>query len=159
MHQTSQALLNSLVRIEEALLAARVHPLSSRKTLLVAVLVDNFCDEIFAALRHEAPARVFFAEDVLAFRDRLGAEEPALRLVFDLCAFVPRGPRLETHAIAVPIEAYGELSIEDFMVSLYNANTVQRVVIVAEGGRASLAHEVLDDAIGYLKRTVLPKAT
>lgn len=146
-----QALADAFAQIEEAFAAARAHPLSSRKTLLVAVLVDNVCDHAFEALRWAAPARVFHAEDVLAFRARLRSEEPALGLIFDLCAAAPDGPRLETRAVAVPIEAYGRLSIEDFMVSLYNANTVQRVMIVAPGGVARLAHEVLGEAMAYLR--------
>ena len=139
-------------RIEVAFAAARAHPLSSRKTLLVAALLDNFCDQVFEALRFTAPARVFAAEDVLAFRERLRAEEPALGLVFELCAMAPDGPRLETRAVSVPIEDYEKLSIEDFMVSLYNANSVQRVMIVSPDGSARLAHEVLGAAVGYWRK-------
>lgn len=148
----SQILEIEFARVEEAFDAARVHPLSSRKTLLVAVLLDNFCDQAFDALRRSPPARVFDAEDVLAFRERLRAEEPALGLIFDLCASAPGGPRLETRAVAVPIEEYGGLSIEDYMVSLYNANTVQRVVIAVEDGPLQLAHEVLGKAMTYLNK-------
>jgi hypothetical protein len=139
-------------RIEAAFAVARAHPLSSRKTLLVAVLLDNFCDQAFEALRFAAPTRVFLAEDVLAFRERLRAEEPALGLIFDLCAGSPGGPRLETRAVRVPIEDYEKLSIEDFMVSLYNANTVQRVMIVSTDGSARLAHEVLGPALAYWRK-------
>ena len=138
--------------IEAAFASARAHPLSSRKTLLVAVLLDNFCDHVFEALRWPAPDRIFAAEDVLAFREHLRQEIPALGLIFDLCAVAPGGPRLETRAVEVPIEAYGGLSIEDFMVSLYNGNTVQRVAIVLADGKMYLAHEVLGEAIEELKK-------
>ena len=141
----------TLAGIEAALAAARAHPLSSRKTLLVAVLLDNFCDQMFEGRRGEDAAPLFQAEDVLAFRARLRAEEPAIGLIFDLCALAPGGPRLETRAVAVPIEDYGTLSIEDFMVSLYNGNTVQRVVIAPSDGIARLAHDVLGEAIAYLR--------
>ena len=140
----------TLAGIEAALAAARAHPLSSRKTLLVAVLLDNFCDQIFEALRRSASAQVFQAEDVLAFRERLRAQSPALGLIFDLCAIAPGGPRLEIRAVEVPIADYGGLSIEDFMVSLYNANTVQRVVIVSPDASQRLAHEVLGQALADL---------
>jgi hypothetical protein len=139
-------------RVEEAFGAVRSHPLSSRKTLLVAVLLDNFCDQAFDALRGSQPVRVFDAEDVLGFRQRLRAEEPALGPIFDLCASQPGGPRLEIRAVAVPIEKYGTLSIEDYMVSLYNDNTVQRVVIAAQDWPILVAHEVLGKAIAYLKK-------
>ena len=152
----SQKLEIEFARLEEALVATRLHPLSSRKTLLAAVLLDNFCDQAFDALRRSAPARVFDAEDVLAFRERLRAQEPALGLIFDLCASAPAGPRLKTHAVAVPIEEYGGLSIEDFMVSLYNANTVQRVVLAMEDGSKQLAHEVLGKAMAYLSKSFFP---
>jgi hypothetical protein len=148
----SQKFEIEFARIQEAFVAARVHPLSSRKTLLVAVLLDNFCDRAFEALRRAPPSRVFHAEDVLAFRERLRAEEPAFGLIFDLCGSAPGGPRLEIRAVAVPIEEYGRLSIEDYMVSLYNANTVQRVVIAVEDGPIQLAHEVLDKAVAYLNK-------
>lgn len=143
-------LASAFARIEAALCVARAHPLSSRKVLLVAVLLDNFCDQAFEALRGAAPAQVPFAEDVLAFREQLRVDEPALGLIFDLCALAPGGPRLVTRAIAVPIEDYCGLSIEDFMVSLYNANTVQRVVIASDGTAGRLAHAVLDEAMAYL---------
>ena len=138
--------------IEAAFASARAHPLSSRKTLLVAVLLDNFCDQVFEALRRPAPDRIFATDDVLAFRQRLREEIPSLGLIFDLFAAEPGSPRLETRAVEVPIEAYGGLSIEDFMVSLYNGSTVQRVTIVLADGRMHLAHEVLAEAIGGLRK-------
>ncbi|GLS19238.1 hypothetical protein GCM10007874_22550 [Labrys miyagiensis] len=150
-----QKLEIEFARVAEALAVARAHRLSSRKTLLAAVLLDNFCDRAFEALRRSSPSRIFDAEDVLAFRERLRAEEPALGLIFDLCASAPGGPRLEIRAVAVPIEEYGRLSIEDYMVSLYNDNTVQRVVIAAGDGSMQLAHEVLGKAMAYLSKNVL----
>jgi hypothetical protein len=143
-------LANAFAGIQEAFRIAGAHPLSSRKALLVAVLLDNFCDRAFEILRKLGSAQVFQAPDVLAFRRCLRNEEPALGLIFDLCATAPNGPRLETRTIEVAIEAYGELSIEDYMVSLYNANTVQRVVIVNEMGEFQAAHHVLHKAIMYI---------
>jgi hypothetical protein len=99
---------------------------------------------------------VFLAEDVLAFRARLKQESPALGLIFDLCASpAAGGPRLETRAVEVPIAEYHRLSIEDFMVSLYNRNTVQRVVIVSADGGMRLAHEVMDEALTWWRQVKL----
>ncbi|MNL47434.1 hypothetical protein D3C87_1702240 [compost metagenome] len=53
-------------------------------------------------------------------------------------------------AVEVPISAYGSLSVEDFMVSLYNDHTVQRLQIVATDGSRHDMIETLDQAIGAL---------
>ncbi|WP_413992006.1 hypothetical protein ACMDCR_07920 [Labrys okinawensis] len=159
MAPMSQKLETEFARVEEAFAAARLHPLSLRKTLLVAVLLDNYCDQAFDLLRRSPPARIFDVEDVLAFRERLRAEEPALGLIFDLCASAPGGPSLQTCAVTVPIEEYGKLSIEDYMVSLYNDNTVQRVMIVAADGSMDLAHEVLGKAMAYLSKAMAGNLT
>ena len=152
MSSPEPALSLALARIREAYRTALTFPLSSRKTLLVAVLLDNVCDQAFAELRGRHPESPFHADDVLAFREHLRMQAPALHLIFGLCAFAPGSPRLETRAVAVPIEAYRGLSVEDFMVCLYNAGAVQRVVIVEEGGGTHLAHEVLGEAIEHLER-------
>src|SRR5690606_18982696 len=90
--------------------AAQAAPLSARKAMLVATLVDAFVDHQFAA---DAGA-----EDILDYRSARAAASPALALIMDLCA--QRGVRLVTETVAVPISAYDRLGIEDFMVSLYN---------------------------------------
>jgi hypothetical protein len=140
--------------IEAELAAVRAHPLSKRKTLLVAVLLDNFADRAFEAHR-TAPERVFGAEDVLAFRDELRRRSPAQGLLFDLGAMGPGGARLETRAVEVPIPDYHRLSVEDFMVSLYNRHTVQRVLLVAADGGTRLALEVLEEAVDWWKASGL----
>ncbi|MDR3475448.1 MAG: hypothetical protein P4M09_27685 [Devosia sp.] len=140
--------------IEAELAAASAHPLSTRKTLLVAVLIDNFADRAFAAWRG-LPERVFWTEDVLAFRDGLRERSPALGLIFELCALAPGGPRLETRAVEVPIADYHKLSIEDYMVSLYNRHTVQRVLITAPGDGDRPALEVLGEAVAWWRASGL----
>ena len=144
---TPPQLAQEFALIEQAQANARAHPLSTRKTLLVAVLLDNFCDEAFETLRSQ-PDRVFFAVDVLAFRASVKAASPALRLVLDLCALRPGGPRLETRSVEVPLSEYARLSVEDYMVSLYNRNTVQRVLVVS-GNEVQLAHDVLGQAVAW----------
>jgi hypothetical protein len=116
--------------------AAQRAPLSARKALLVAMLVDAYADRLFAAQATE--------DDVLVFRERLAAAIPALGLVFEVAA---GRARLVTEAVEVPIEAYDRLSVQDFMVSLYNGHAVQRVRIVAADGTRRDAHGVLAEAV------------
>jgi hypothetical protein len=141
--------------VEAALARASEHPLSRRKAMLAAVLLDNLCDEAFDLLRAGQPDRDPGAEDVLAFRDRLAAASPPLGLVLDLCAGRQDGPRLEIATVPVPIEDYPRLSVEDFMVSLYNGNSVQRLVIAGGRGGARPALEVFGDALRDLRTMVL----
>jgi len=49
----------------------------------------------------------------------------------------------------VPLGDYGKLGVEDFMVSLYNGHTVQRVLI-AEGTARCDVHAVLAEALKAL---------
>ena len=127
-------------RAAEAVAAARAAPLSARKALLAALLVDAVADAHFAA---EAKGG-----DILAFRESLAAGSDALALVFALAA---RRADLVTEAVTVPLADYGQLSVEDFMVSLYNANTVQRIRIVTPDGRRVDVHDVLAAALAALR--------
>ena len=123
--------------------------LSIRQAWLVAVLIDHLPDRMFEAYRKTAPEKVFKAEDLPAYRAILREKSPALAIIFDLCAMRPEGPTLKVVAVEVPIAEYHKLGIEDFMVSLYNQNTVQRVVVAWGDGRQALAHEILGEAVGY----------
>jgi hypothetical protein len=121
--------------------------LSIRQAWLVATLIDHLPDRVFAAYRDTAPEKVFNAEDLPAYRTILRQNSPALATIFDLCALRPEGPTLKVVAVEVPIAEYHKLSVEDFMVSLYNQNSVQRVVVAWRDGRQALAHEVLGEAL------------
>ncbi|MBN9309108.1 MAG: hypothetical protein J0I99_04810 [Devosia sp.] len=114
--------------------------LSRRRAMLAAHLADAYADRLFAA-RGET------ASDVLEFRARLARAHPALSLVFDLVA---GRAELITEAVEVPIAEYGSLRVEDFMVSLYNHNTVQRIRLVTADGRHRDVHEVLAEAVKAL---------
>jgi hypothetical protein len=105
--------------------------------MLAAMLIDAQADRLLPA-----------GEDILAFRARLGAQSPALALIFDLCA---DRSRLVTEAVAVRIADCPKLGVEDFMVSLYNGHSVQRVRIAPEDGTRHDAHAVLDEAVAALK--------
>ena len=112
--------------LAEAVAAAQAAPLSRRKALLAALLIDAQVDRLFAAGG--------LGDDVLEFRARLAGASPALRLVFDLCAQRAGGSQLVLDAVTVPIADYGGLSVADFMVSLYNNHIVQRLLLVDGDG-------------------------
>lgn len=116
-------------------------PLSTRKALLVAALIDAFVDRLFASQGE--------IDDVLEFRAWEAAASPELARVMALCA--QRGElRLDFRNVEVPIAAYPTLAVEDFMVSLYNDHSVQRLALVSPGGAAWDALETLAGAIAAL---------
>jgi hypothetical protein len=123
--------------LEAEFAAAQAAPLSRRKAMLVAALIDAFVDRV-AAER---------AEDVLAFR-QAAAGSPALALVVALCG--GEGVRLELEAVQVPVAEFGKLAVEDFMVSLYNDHSVQRLMVVGPDGVRQDAQKVLAAAMATL---------
>jgi hypothetical protein len=123
-----------------AVAAARAAPLSAKKALLAALLVDAAADALFAQT-HGGDG------DILAFRAGLAARSEPLALVFGIAA---QKLMLVTEAVEVPVAEYPTLGVEDFMVSLYNGRTVQRVrVALPDGGRADV-HDVLVAALAAL---------
>jgi hypothetical protein len=122
--------------------AAKAAPLSTRKAMLVAMLIDAYADRMFSAQAE--------SDDILAFRARLAAESPALALVFEICVLRPEGTRLGIETVDVPLADYGTLGVEDFMVSLYNGHKVQRLRITSPDGQRQDAHAVLAEAIEAL---------
>jgi hypothetical protein len=129
-----------LAYLEAEFAAAKAAPLSARKAMLCALLADAYADRLFAADPD--------AGDILVFREQLAARSPALQHVFDLAA---GRLQLVTEAVQVPISEYHKLPIEDFMVSLYNDHSVQRVRIALPDGTRLPVHEVLAEAITFLK--------
>ena len=127
--------------LEEAGRAAQAAPLSQRKAMLVVMLVDAYVDRQFAA----SPE----ADDVLVFRAAIAEARPALGVIMALAA--GRGDvRLVTEAVAIPLAEYGALPVEDFMVSLYNDHSVQRLRIVGPDGGNRYLHETLAEAMAGL---------
>ena len=122
---------------------ARAAPLSVRKALLVVMLADAYADRLFAA--------DLMADDILVFRETLARRSPALALVFDLALPRDGGPRLLIEPVEVAITDYGSLGIADFMVSLYNRHSVQRVRVALPDGSRRDVHEVLTEAIAALR--------
>ena len=107
--------------------------------MLVAALADAYVDRLFAADGA--------AEDVLAFRARIAIQSPALGYIMALCAC---RAQLVTDAVAVPIADYGLLEVEDFMVSLYNDHSIQRLRLVLPDGTGLDMLEVLNQAVEAL---------
>ena len=64
----------------------------------------------------------------------------------------PDGPALLTESVEVPLAEYDRLEVQDFMVSLYNGHTVQRVRIAALDGTRHDVHEVLAAALADLRK-------
>ena len=110
--------------------------------MLAVLLADALADRLFAATDPGG--------DILAFRARLAAADPALALVLATAAMRADGPRLVTEAVDVPLADYAGLAVEDFMVSLYDGHTVQRLRIVQPDGARHDAHAVLDAALAAL---------
>jgi hypothetical protein len=139
--------------IEAELADLDAHPLSARQTRLVMALIDKFADRVFLARRARHPDRVApidgrTIEDPIAWRDFLRQSSPALAAIFEVCAN-PATAGLEIRAVEVPIPDYPRLSTADFMVSLYNKNTVQRVLLVSPDGKTQLAREVIGAAMDW----------
>lgn len=136
-------LSDHLAYLEAEYDASVAAPLSIRKAMLVGMLIDVYADRLFAGQSDE--------DDVLVFRAELAATSISLGIIFGLAAQRPEGPRLVLEPVAVPIPQFGSLSVEDFMVSLYNDHTVQRVLIVMPDGERWDTHEVFRAAIRALK--------
>lgn len=125
--------------LTEALAASEAAPLSAKKAMLAVLLADAYADRLAGP-----------GADVLEFRAGLAGGAEALGLVFELAAMRPGAARLVIEAVEVPLSEYGALKVEDFMVSLYNGHTVQRVR-VALGEIRWDVHEVLRAAVMFLK--------
>lgn len=97
--------------------AAERAQLSALKAILVAMLIDAYPDRLFAAQR--SPTTSWRSAPALPPPSR------ALGLVF---ALVAGGVRPVALAVTVPVEDYSALTVQDFMVSLCNGYTVQRVL-------------------------------
>jgi hypothetical protein len=121
--------------------ALRTAPLSRRKAMLVAALVDAYADRLFAADPDSG--------DILDYRAEIAARSPTLGHIMALCSGRD-GVRLVIEAVSVPLADYGTLGVEDFMVSLYNDHSVQRLRLALPDGTRRDMLDVLEEAIGAL---------
>ncbi|MGV8832808.1 MAG: hypothetical protein ACOH2N_12605 [Devosia sp.] len=127
--------------LDAEMAAALAAPLARRKALLVAMLIDAYVDRLFAAGG--------LGDDILAFRAATAQACVPLGQIMALCAQRDE-VRLVTEAVAIPIEDYGRLSVADFMVSLYNDHSVQRLLLVDDQGQRHDMLETLSAAIAAL---------
>jgi hypothetical protein len=127
--------------IGTALRAFEASPLSRKKALLTALLID-------ARIDREAPA-----DDPLAYRANLSYRFPVLGIVMDLCAMRDTSPSIVLEAVTVSADEANTLREADYMVSLYNSATVQRVLIGWPDGRREDALTVLREAAAALERS------
>lgn len=127
--------------IGTALRAFEASPLSRKKALLTALLID-------ARIDRDAPG-----DDPLAYRANLSYRFPVLGIVMDLCAMRDTSPSIVLEPVTITAEQAGTVREADFMVSLYNSATVQRVRIAWPDGRREDALEVLRQAAAALERS------
>lgn len=118
--------------------ALQAAPLSLRKAKLVAGLIDAHVDRLF----HAKSA----AGDIIGYRAQVADRSPALGLIMALCS-QRAGVAIALQAVAVPLEDYGALSVEDFMVSLYNDHSVQRLRLTSPDGSSQDMLELIEAAL------------
>jgi hypothetical protein len=128
-------------RAAEALQRAEEAPLSRRRILLAALLLDE-------AL--EALCKASGADDILAFRVMARQAHLALADLLDLTALAEAGPSLRLETVEVPLADFGRLDLPDFMVSLYNQHSVQRARMAWADGRREDALPILARALAAL---------
>jgi hypothetical protein len=122
-----------------ALAALQNSPLSRKRAMLLALLIDAEVDSRASG-------------DLLAYRAAMAQAHPALGLVMALCAMREPGPTLVLEPVTVSAADAAMLSEADYMVSLYNSATVQRVRIAWPDGRREDVLEVLQAAVMSLER-------
>lgn len=134
--------------LEDAWDAFTNAPLSKRKAMLFVMLADGLLDELF---EHQTES-----DDRIEFRQKVAAHSSSLALMMKLAAHRPEGPTLVLAEHKIPVAHYGSLSVEDFMVSLYNDHSVQRLMVDVGDGEPIAAEYVLKDALAELLRLSPP---
>jgi hypothetical protein len=125
--------------IPTAIAALEASPLSRKKAMLLALLIDAEIDRRAG-------------DDPLAARAALAGTAPALAIVMELAAMRETGPRLVLEPVTITADEAKTLREADYMVSLYNAATVQRVRIAWPDGRRADALASLRQAVAALER-------
>ena len=121
--------------------AARAAPLARRKALLVAMLIDAYLDRLFAVGDG--------GDDILEFRAAMARRSSPLARIMAPCSARP-DVQLVIEAVKIAIADYGKLGVEDFMVSLYNDHSVQRLLLVDADGTRHDMIETMTTAIAAL---------
>lgn len=133
------------------LAASQRAPLSARAALYAAVQIDQMCDAAFAG-RGVLQSPLATAADILAFRAALREAAPMLGPLMDLAECGPMGPHLQVVAVPVPPDGFGRLPVADLMVSLYNAGTVPRLMLVMADGAQHDMQDLLQRATAWWQR-------
>jgi hypothetical protein len=131
--------------LEAAVAEARAAPLSLRKARLAIALLDAYVDRLYAAVPGGA-------EDILAFRTKQAETSPPLALILAIAEARPGAPELRLETSPLAASDYPHLSEAEFMVSLYNAATVPRLLIRTPAGASRDVHAVLRDALRAVHR-------
>ena len=132
--QQDDALRLGWLAVLRAVDVSRRAPLSARQALNAAVQIDQLSDRVFATRAALSVPPLARAADILTFRAALRACDPAFGPIMDLTACCPYGPSLQVTATEVAPEGFDRLGVADLMVSLYNAGTVPRLMMLQPGG-------------------------
>lgn len=148
----TRPLADHLALMNEAYAECLAAPLSVRRALAVAVLLDLMPDRVFAQWRGNAPEKVLGAEDLPAYRAVLCERFEALDTIARLGARAPGGPTLEVVQVPVTAAELVGLTLPDFMVCLYNGQRVMRIMVRWPDGRQLAADDLLGAALAHWQR-------
>jgi hypothetical protein len=88
------------------------------------------------------------ADDLPAYRTIVMAVCPALFAINELCAMRADSPRLTRVPVSIDTLGMTALPVGEFMISLYNDQAAERLVLQSTGGTV-LAHTVMDEALAW----------
>jgi hypothetical protein len=125
--------------VTTALAAFEASPLSRKRAMLVALLIDARIDRRMSG-------------DPLAYRANIAYASPDLAIVMDLAAMRDTSPVIVLEPVTISADEAKHVGEADYMVSLYNAATVQRVRIAWPDGRREDALPILRRAVAALER-------
>ena len=134
-----------MTTLAQVLASSQRAPLSARAAMHAAVQIDQMSDVAFAR-RGLLSVPLSGAGDILVFRAALRAASADLGLLMDLAECGPDGPRLQVIAVPVPPDGFDTLPVADLMVSLYNAGTVPRLMLVLTDGTQHPMQDLLKRA-------------
>lgn len=140
----------------QAIEVSRSAPLSARHALHAAVLIDQVSDLAFARRTLLLEPDLACAGDFLSFRAALRSRGAALGILMDVSACRVDGPSLQLVAAQVPPNGFTNLAVADLMVSLYNAGTVPRLMLVHSDGRMLPMQELLLQAAEWWRSALAP---
>lgn len=138
----------------QALDESRNAPLSARHAVHAAALIDRLSDLAFVRRAQILSPPLSTAGVILSFRATLRVCEPALGPLMDLLSCRANGPCLQIGLTEVAPEGFAKLPIADLMVSLYNAGTVSRLVLVESSGITLPMQDLLHTALDWWRASL-----